>query len=324
MVRQATAVQLADVHPAGATLVVVVAVRLAGEAAAVVAHPVGEVVPLLEAGRLVGVEMADALRMAEETDHGLLMEAAMAPELHMAAQLHTEAPHHMAERQHTAAMMETVPRTVASTLAAAHLVGVDHPETPLQSLAVSLLLRLVLTTPQHLALTLLLPQVAMVLTLRLRLVARPWMLLLQATTLRLLLVTRRVVDMVLRRPHLAVGMLRRRHLVAILATIRNVDGSRQCKIGSCSMGLRETAQRVGSAHGRAQWDLLDLFVALLELAKQDSLKSDYNFNIFFLARVDAVFLTSRAMERASNNLDQNVYILFKEETEQVHYSLDQY
>lgn len=302
MVRQATAVQLADVHPAGATLVVV-AVRLAGEAAVVVAHPVGEVVPLLEVERLVGVEMADALRMAEETDHGLLMEAAMAPELHMAAQLHTEAPHHMAERQPTAAMMETVPSTVASTLAAAHLVGVDHPETPLQSLAVSLLLRLVLTTPQHLALTLLLLLVAMVLTLRLRLVARPWMLLLQATTLRLLLVTRRVVDMVLRRPHLAVGMLRRRHLVAILATIRNVDGSLQCKIGSCSMGLRETAQRVGSAHGRAQWDLLDLFIALLELAKQDSLKSDYNFNIFFLACVDTVFLTSRAMKRASNNLD---------------------
>lgn len=221
MARQATAVQLAGEHPAG-VLLAVVAVHLVGEAAAVVAHPAGEVVPLLEAARLVGVEMADALLMAEETDHGLLTEVVMALGQHTAVQPHTEAPPHMAERQHTAAMTETVPRTVASTLAVAHLVGVDHPETPPQSLVVSLLLRLVLTTPQHLVLTLLILLVAMVLTLHLRLVALPWTLLLLATMLRLHLGTRRVVDMVLRRPHLAVGMLRRRHLVAILATIRSV------------------------------------------------------------------------------------------------------
>jgi len=81
---------------------------------------------------------------------------------------------------------------------------------------------------------------------------------------------------------------------------------------------------VGYAHGRAQWDLLDLFIALLELAKQDSLKSDYNFNIFFLACVDTVFLTARAMKRASNKLGKNIYVLFKEETERVRYSLGQY
>jgi hypothetical protein len=222
-VRPATAVQLADEHPVGAPLVEV-AVRLAGEAAVVVAHPVGEVVLVLEPARLVGVEMAGALLMAEEMDHGLLTVVVMAHEQHTVVQPHTKAPPRMAERQHTAATMETVPRTVASTLVVAHLVGVDHPETPRQSLVASLPLRLGLTTPQHLVLTPLLLLVAMVLTLPLRLEALPWTLLRLATTLRLPLVIHRVVT-VWRRPHLVVGMLPRQHLVAILGTIRGVVSS---------------------------------------------------------------------------------------------------
>ncbi len=244
MVNQATVVQLADEHPAGATLAVavVVAVRLVGEAAVVAAHPAGEaVVPLLVAARLVGVVMADALLMVEEMDHERLTAVAMAPELLTEAQPLTEAPLLMAERQHTVVTMGIVPHMVASTPVAAHRVGVDRQQTPLRNPAASLLLRLVPTTPQHLVLTPHPLPVAMVLTLRLRQAARLWMLLRLATMLRLPLVIHRAVDTVLRRPHQVLGMLRRQHLVAILGTIRKL--SFLCKIDYWSMGsLRQTAK----------------------------------------------------------------------------------
>jgi hypothetical protein len=213
-------VQLAVEHLAGAILVVV-AVLQVGEAAAVVAHLAGEVVPLPEVVHLVGVAMADAQPMAEEMDHGLLMVVVMVLGLLTAEQLLTEGPRLTVERQLTAAMTETVPPMVASTPAVAHLVGVDHQEPLLRNLAVSLLLRLAHTTPQHLVLTQRLLLVAMAHTLPLRQEDHLWMLLHLETTLRLRLVIHRVVDTALRRLHQVRGTLRRQHLVATPGTIRH-------------------------------------------------------------------------------------------------------
>jgi hypothetical protein len=220
-VKQATVVQLVDEHLAGAILVAV-AVHLDGAAVVVVAHLAGEVVPLPEAARLVGVVMVDALLMAEETDHALLMAVVMALEQLTAAQLLMEAPHLTVERQHTAPMTETVLLTVASTQVVVHLVGVAREETLPRNLVVSLLLRQAHTTPQHLVLTPHLLLVVMVHTLRLRQEDHLWMLLHLATMLRPHLVIHRVVDTVLRRLHQVRGMLQRQHLVAILGTTRDL------------------------------------------------------------------------------------------------------
>jgi len=221
--KRVTVAQQVGAHQAGVTLVEV-GVHPVGAAGVVVVHQDGEaLVPVPEAEHLAGVETADAQPTVEATDHGLPMEAVMAREQPMAVLPHTAAQRPMAEELHTAAMTETAPHTVASTLAAAHLVGAAaaaHQEPRLQSLVVAYLLRRpVLTTLPLQAPMRPPPQEATAHTLLLRLVDLLWMLLRLVTTLHLPQEIHRVVDILpLLRPVL--GTLRHQRPAAIQVTTR--------------------------------------------------------------------------------------------------------
>jgi hypothetical protein len=180
-----------------------------------VAHLAGEAEVVAEPP--VGVEMEDALRMVA-TEAGPLM-VAMEHELPMEALLHTVEQLPTVEEQPTAATTATALPTVVSTPEVGHLAGEVQLATQLPS-QTSLLPRRVLITLLRQALMRRQLLAATGLTLHPRPAAQ-WTPQHQAISLRRRRVTAGTELHLLRHPHRAHGILRRRRpVVRILATIR--------------------------------------------------------------------------------------------------------